>query len=44
MLGGEDGRTLLMCAAPDVTEHTRTGASDGVLLTTTVDVAHAGLP
>ena len=44
MLGGQDGRTLLMCAAPDFTEHTRTGASDAVLLTTTVDVPHAGLP
>jgi sugar lactone lactonase YvrE len=44
MLGGDDGRTLLMCAAPDFLEHTRTGASDAVLLTTTVDVPHAGLP
>jgi len=44
MLGGDDGRTLLMCAAPDFTEHTRTGATDAVLLTTTVDVPHAGLP
>jgi sugar lactone lactonase YvrE len=44
MLGGEDGRTLLMCAAPDFMEHTRTAASDAVLLTTTVDVPRAGLP
>jgi sugar lactone lactonase YvrE len=44
MLGGDDGRTLLMCAAPDFLEHTRIGATDAVLLTTTVDVPHAGLP
>ena len=44
MLGGEDGRTLLICAAPDFAEHNRTGATDAVLLTTTVDVPHAGLP
>jgi sugar lactone lactonase YvrE len=44
MLGGEDGRTLLMCAAPDFLEHTRRGATDAVLLTTTVDVPRAGLP
>jgi hypothetical protein len=44
MLGGDDGRTLLMCAAPDFTEHTRTAATDAVLLTTTVAVPHAGLP
>jgi sugar lactone lactonase YvrE len=44
MLGGEDGRTLLMCAAPDFGEHTRTGQREGVLLTTEVGVPHAGLP
>jgi sugar lactone lactonase YvrE len=44
MLGGDDGRTLLMCAAPDFVEHTRIGATDAVLLTTTVDVPRAGLP
>jgi sugar lactone lactonase YvrE len=44
MLGGEDGRTLLICAAPDFLEHNRTGASDAVLLTATVDVPRAGLP
>ena len=43
MLGGEDGRTLLMCAAPDFIA-AAAGARDGVLLTTTVDVPHAGLP
>jgi sugar lactone lactonase YvrE len=44
MLGGDDGRTLLMCAAPDFFEHARAAARDAVLLTTTVDVPHAGLP
>lgn len=44
MLGGEDGRTLLMCAAPDFHETSRAAASDAVLLTSTVDVPHGGLP
>jgi sugar lactone lactonase YvrE len=44
MLGGEDGRTLLMCAAPDFAEETRTAAREAVLLTTRVDVPHGGLP
>ncbi len=44
MLGGADGRTLLMAAAPDFLEINRAGARDAVLLTTTVDVPHAGLP
>jgi sugar lactone lactonase YvrE len=43
MLGGADGRTLLMCAAPDFMA-AAAGARDGVLLTTRVDVPHAGLP
>jgi sugar lactone lactonase YvrE len=44
MLGGDDGRTLLMCAAPDFAEANRRAARDGVLFTTTVAVPHAGLP
>jgi len=44
MLGGEDGRTLLICAAPDFLEHRRMDKREAVLLTTTVDVPHAGLP
>jgi sugar lactone lactonase YvrE len=44
MLGGDDGRTLLICAAPDFLEHNRAEAREAVLLTTTVDVPHAGLP
>jgi sugar lactone lactonase YvrE len=45
MLGGDDGRTLLICAAPpDFTEASRASTRDAVLLTATVDVPHAGLP
>jgi sugar lactone lactonase YvrE len=44
MLGGEDGQTLLLCAAPDFAEEARSQAREAVLLTTTVDVPHAGLP
>jgi sugar lactone lactonase YvrE len=44
MLGGEDGRTLLMCAAPDFFEGPRKAAREAVLLTQTVAVPHAGLP
>jgi sugar lactone lactonase YvrE len=43
-LGGEDGRTLLVCAAPDFLETNRMQSRDAVLLTTEVDVPHAGLP
>jgi sugar lactone lactonase YvrE len=44
MLGGDDGRSLLLCCAPDYFEHMRREAREAVLLTTTVDVPHAGLP
>jgi len=44
MLGGDDGRTLLICAAPDFLEANRVSAREAVLLTTTVAVPHAGLP
>ena len=44
MLGGEDGRTLLMCCAPDFDEDSRQAAHEAVLVTTTVEVPHAGLP
>ncbi len=43
-LGGEDGRTLVACAAPDFHEAARKAATEAVLLKTTVDVPHAGLP
>ncbi len=44
MLGGDDGRTLLLCCAPSFAEHERVDARDAVLFTTTVDAPHAGLP
>lgn len=44
MLGGDDGRTLLACCAPDFDEHARSAAREAVLMTTRVDVPHAGLP
>jgi sugar lactone lactonase YvrE len=43
-LGGEDGRTLVGCAAPDFHEEARSAAREAVLLATTVDVPRAGLP
>ena len=43
-LGGEDGRTLVACAAPDFYEEARAAASEAVLLKLTVDVPRAGLP
>lgn len=43
-LGGDDGRTLLLCAAPDFFEHLRAPAREAVLLTTTVDSPAAGRP
>jgi sugar lactone lactonase YvrE len=44
MLGGEDGRTLLLCGAPDYDARRRSESRDAVLLTTHVAVPHAGLP
>lgn len=43
-LGGPDGRTLIACAAPDFDEQARSGAREAALLTTTVEIPHAGLP
>jgi sugar lactone lactonase YvrE len=44
MLGGDDGRTLLLCAAPDFAEHARSAAREAVLFVTTVEVGRAGRP
>jgi hypothetical protein len=44
MLGGDDGRTLLMCCAPDFYEHNRAPVREAVLVATEVDVPHAGRP
>jgi sugar lactone lactonase YvrE len=43
-LGGDDGLTLLICAAPDFFEHNRAEVDEAVLLTMRVDVPHAGRP
>lgn len=44
MLGGEDGRTLLLCAAPDWRQARPAGELASELYTTRVEVPHAGLP
>jgi sugar lactone lactonase YvrE len=44
MLGGADGRTLFLCAAPDFHEEARKQAREASLLTIQVDTRHAGLP
>lgn len=44
MLGGDDGTTMLCCAAPDFLEHNRATAREAVLLTATVEVPRAGRP
>jgi sugar lactone lactonase YvrE len=44
MLGGEVGRTLLMCCAPGFEEQERASANDAMLVTVEVEVPHAGCP
>ncbi len=44
MLGGDDGRTLFMCAAPSFVESERKATREGKVLSTRVKVPHAGLP
>ncbi len=44
MLGGDDRRTLLMCAAPDFFEHARSQAREAVLLSAEVEVGGTGYP
>jgi sugar lactone lactonase YvrE len=43
-LGGADGRTLFLCAAPDFDAAARSAAREAQLLSVRVDVPHAGLP
>lgn len=43
-LGGDDGKTLFLCAAPDWDEAARKAAREARMLATTVDVPHAGMP
>ena len=44
MLGGDDGRTLFLSAAPDFDEHRRSAAREARVLAVRVDVPHGGLP
>ncbi|OLT40614.1 gluconolactonase [Saccharomonospora sp. CUA-673] len=44
MLGGRDGRTLFISAAPDFHEDARKQAREASLRTTRVETPHAGLP
>jgi sugar lactone lactonase YvrE len=44
MLGGEDGRTLYACTAPDFDENARSKAREAALVAVRVDVPHAGRP
>ena len=44
MLGGDDGRTLFLSAAPDFDEHRRSAAREARVLAARVDVPHGGLP
>jgi sugar lactone lactonase YvrE len=44
MLGGEDGRTLFLCAAPDFDRAARSAAREAQLLAARVEVPHAGRP
>ena len=44
MLGGEDGRTLFLCAAPTFIEAVASADHQARLLACRVDVPHAGLP
>jgi sugar lactone lactonase YvrE len=43
-LGGPEGRTLVMCAAPSFAEHERRDTREAQLLACEVDVPRAGLP
>lgn len=44
MLGGEDGHTLFVCAAPTYLEHEASANHRACILCTRVDVPHAGTP
>jgi sugar lactone lactonase YvrE len=44
MLGGDDGTTLFICAAPSYSAEERRHTRDGVLLAVEVPVPHAGRP
>ncbi|GAB3309318.1 gluconolactonase [Epidermidibacterium keratini] len=43
-LGGDDGKTLFICVAPDYDAKDRAAAREARIVATTVDVPHAGRP
>ena len=43
-LGGDDGKTLYLCIAPDFDEAKRSAAREAYVATVQVDVPHAGTP
>lgn len=43
-LGGDDGKTLFICTAPDFLEQSRKNAREAELVSVRVSVAHGGLP
>ena len=43
-LGGDDGRELLMCCAPDFYEHTRAPVREAILVSTTSPSPTPGCP
>ena len=43
-LGGDDGKTLFMCVAPDWDEANRKSENRGRMISTKVSVGHAGTP
>ncbi|GAB3362312.1 MULTISPECIES: SMP-30/gluconolactonase/LRE family protein [Amycolatopsis] len=43
-LGGDDGKTLFLCVAPDFDEAARSAAREGQVHAVRVDVPHAGMP
>ncbi|MFC4945067.1 SMP-30/gluconolactonase/LRE family protein [Pseudonocardia sp. GCM10023141] len=43
-LGGEDGKTLFLCVAPDFDEAARSAVREGQVHAVQVDVPHAGTP
>ena len=43
-LGGDDGKTLFMCVAPDWDEANRKSENLGRMISTKVSVGHSGTP
>jgi hypothetical protein len=43
-LGGDDGKTLFICVAPDFSSEKRKASTEARIVSTRVEVAHDGLP